>query len=73
MKEKLKEKNEEIINNNQNNPDLIKKHLLIRNILNEKNCFLKMSMKEAYSILKDLGLSEEEITLTYVVLLEKEV
>lgn len=73
MKEKLIEKNEEIINNNQNNPDLLKKHLLIRNILNEKNCFLKMSMSKAYSILKDLGLSDEEITSTYVILLEAEV
>ena len=72
MKEKLIEKNEEIINNNQNNQSILNKHLLIRNILNEKNCFLKMSMKEAYSILKDLGLLEEEIILTYVILLEKE-
>lgn len=73
MKEKLIKKNEEIINNNQKKPDLVKRHLLIRNILNEKNCFLKMSMKEAYSILKDLGLSEEEITPTYVILLDPEV
>jgi len=73
MRKKLIEMNEVIISNNQDDSDLLKRHLLIRNILNEKNCFLKMSMKEAYSILKDLGLSEEEITLTYVVLLEKEV
>ena len=72
MKEKLIKKNEAIINDNKK-PDLIKRHLLIRDILNEKNCFLKMSMSQAYSILRDLGLSEDEIATTYVVLLDPEV
>lgn len=44
-----------------------------RNILNEKNCFLKMSMSQAYSILKDLGLTNEDITSTYITLLDPEV
>lgn len=41
------------------------KYELINNILNDKDCFKKMNIKTAYSILSDLGLKENEIDKVY--------
>lgn len=42
-----------------------KKYELINNILNDKDCFKKMNIKTAYSILSDLGLKDNEIDKAY--------
>ena len=41
------------------------KYELINNILNDKDCFKKMNIKTAYSILSDLGLKDNEIDKVY--------
>ncbi len=37
----------------------------IMNILEDNNCFIKMNIEEAYNILRDLKIKEEEIKNTY--------
>ncbi len=50
---------------NINNPILYKKYQLIEKILNKKDCFLKMDIEYAYSILRDLQIPENEIKMIY--------
>ena len=68
----LQEKNDLIIYLNSDNETIIKKHLLIKQLLEEKYCFLKMDIVTAYSILKDLGIKEEEVSNTYSKLVDLE-
>lgn len=42
-----------------------KKFLLIQALLKEDDCFFQMKMDTAYSILKDLGVSDEMIPTFY--------
>lgn len=42
-----------------------KKYELIYNILKDEDCFKKMNIKTAYSILYDLGFKENEIKQIY--------
>ena len=42
-----------------------KKHLLIKKILNDKECFLKMNIETSYAILRELNISEENLKDTY--------
>ena len=65
MLNKLIEMNETILKLNLNDEKKQKKHLLIKEILNDKYCFLKMDIKYAYSILRDLGIKEEELINVY--------
>lgn len=69
MIEKLQTINELIISKNNRNEKNIKKHLLIREILKDKNCFLKMDIEYAYAILRDLEFKEEELKDVYSQLL----
>lgn len=66
MIEKLKELAKLNIPNDKN------KYELINNILNDKNCFKKMNIKTAYSILSDLGFKDDELNRVYnEIVLEK--
>ena len=47
----------------------LKKYELIRDILNQKDCFLNMSIEYAYSILRDLQIPESEIKNVYTQLI----
>lgn len=49
------------------------KYELIRNILNDKNCFKKMNIKTAYSILFDLGFNDDELDQVYNKIMLEEV
>ena len=42
-----------------------KKYKIIEKILDDENCFLKMDMEVAYSILRDLEFPEENIKNIY--------
>lgn len=66
----LKLINENNIINNQNNPQELKKYLLIKDILNQDDCFNNMPIEYAYSILKDLGIKDDELQKTYINLIE---
>lgn len=53
-------------------PEDRKKHELIKKILNEKNCFFKISIEQAYGILRDLGIEEKLLKAIYIQLLDEE-
>lgn len=71
MKEKLIELNNKILELNNGN-DTYEKHVLIKKILSEKNCFLKMSIEQSYAILRDLGINENELKDVYLQLINIE-
>jgi predicted HTH domain antitoxin len=66
MIEKLRDINEKLISLNKNNEKELKKQILIKKILKENDCFLKMSIENAYSILRDLKISEENLKKVYM-------
>ena len=69
MIEKLKSINKKLIYLNKNNDKELKNKLLIKKILEEKDCFLKISIEDAYSILRDLKISEEDLKKVYIKLI----
>lgn len=72
MIEKLKQINNKLIEISINNPEELKKQKLIKKMLEEKNCFLKMNIEQAYSILKDLNIPNNEIKDVYFNLIDFE-
>lgn len=69
MIEKLQLLNDNFIATLQNNPQELKKHQLIKDILNNKDCFLNMEIEVAYSILRDLQIPETELKKIYLELI----
>lgn len=69
MIDKLKMITEKHIEANKENAEELKKYKLIKDILNQKDCFLNMNIKYAYSILKDLQIPENEIKNVYTQLI----
>lgn len=69
MIEKLKIITEKYIRVNQNNPRELKKFELIKRILNNQDCFMYMSIEQAYGILRDLEIPENELKNVYVQLI----
>ena len=61
----LKKKNEQLIELYINDQDKLNKQLLIKRILGENNCFLKISIETAYSILSDLQVDKSKIKEVY--------
>ena len=54
--------NQELIKKYENNSEKQQKQLIISSFLKEKNCFFKISINDAYNILKDLEISNYEET-----------
>ncbi len=69
MIEKLKIINEKYIEEYKENSHELKKYELIKKILNEKDCFLKMNIEYAYAILRDLKIPEDKIKEVYLELI----
>lgn len=69
MIEELKIINEKYIEEYKENPHELKKYELIKKILNEKDCFLKMNIEYAYAILRDLNIPEDKIKEVYLELI----
>ena len=69
MLEKLRHINDKFLEIKTDNDEL-KKHQLIRKILNDDKCFFKMSVEQAYAILRDLDFSEEELKEIYSELID---
>lgn len=69
MIEKLKIITEKYIRVNQNNPRELKKFELIKRILNIQDCFMNMTIEQAYGILRDLEIPENELKNIYVQLI----
>lgn len=48
------------------------KYLLIKNILEDDECFFKMDIETAYSILRDLKVEEKALKVVYAELIKHE-
>lgn len=69
MIDKLKMITEKHIEANKDNPEKLKKYKLIKEILNQKDCFLNMSIEYAYSILRYLQIPDSELKNVYLQLI----
>ncbi len=69
MIEDLKNINEKYIEKYKENPKELKKYEIIKKILNEKDCFIKMNIEYAYAILRDLKIPEDQIRNVYLELI----
>ncbi len=69
MLDKLIEVNNYIIDHT-TDEEKKKKHVLIKKILDDKGCFLKMSIETSYAILRELGVKEEDLKKIYLMLIE---
>ena len=64
MLEKLIEINNIIINQT-NDEKKKEKHLLIKKILDYKQCFLKMDIETSYALLRELNIPENDLKSVY--------
>ena len=64
MLEKLIEINNIIINQT-NDHKKKEKHLLIKKILDDKQCFLKMDIETSYALLRELNIPENDLKSVY--------
>lgn len=71
MIKKLQTLNDHLLKINKHNPKLLKKHQLIKKILDTPNCFLNIKIEYAYSILRDLSIPEDNLKQTYLKLIDK--
>ena len=69
MIEKLREVNDKLIKLNVNDEKNLKKYKLIQKILKDDKCFFKMKIEYAYSILRDLGIKEQDLKKVYLELI----
>ena len=69
MLEKLIEINNNIINQT-NDDEKKRKHLLIKKMLNDKQCFLKINIETAYALLRELNIPEEDLKNVYLGLID---
>ena len=65
MIDELKKINEQYIEMNKENLNELKKYMIIKKILDQKDCFLNMDIEYAYSILRDLKIPESQIKHVY--------
>lgn len=70
---KIQKLNQQLLQINVSNPSELNKQKLIEKILSKKNCFLKMSIEDAYSILRDLKIPEDQIQDVYFNLIDPEI
>lgn len=70
MIEKLQSINDNLIELNINDAEKLKKHQLIKKILADSKCFFKIEIEYAYSILRDLGIPEENLKKVYTELID---
>ena len=71
MINKLRKINDELIRKAVDTKEK-KKYEIIKKIMNDDNCFFKMDIEYAYSILRDLGIEEEKIRGIYMCLIDPE-
>lgn len=71
MLDKLRRQADMLLEETYNTPDY-EKYVLIKNILQNDNCFMEMDSIDAISILIDLKIKDDEIKKVYISLIEKE-
>ena len=60
MIESLRNLNKELIKSYENNPKKLERQLMISNFLKHDDCFFRISIEDAFKILKELGISNYE-------------
>jgi len=70
MLETLKNNVDKLINFYAGDKSSQSKYLLIKGILNDDKCFLKLSIEQGYAILRDLGISEGNLKNVYMELID---
>ena len=70
MIEKLREINDDILSTTEDT-DVINRHVLIKSILDDDNCFFKMNIEYAYAILRDIGIPENVLRYIYMKLIDE--
>lgn len=66
MLNKLRDINDKLINYHKDNNKEYEKQLKIKNILMDDTCFRNIKIEVAYSILRDLKISEEDLKVVYM-------
>lgn len=69
MIEKLRSINEDILATSKDE-EILNRHMIIKIILLDDNCFFKMSVEDAYAIMRDLGIPENELKYMYLKLVD---
>lgn len=69
MIENLRSINEDILATSKDE-EILNKHMIIKIILLDDNCFFKMSVEDAYAIMRDLGIPESELKYMYLKLVD---
>lgn len=69
MIEKLRSINEDILATSKDE-EILNKHMIIKIILLDDNCFFKMSVEDAYAIMRHLGIPESELKYMYLKLVD---
>lgn len=64
--EDIRKRNEELIIKSADNNDILLKQQLIKKLLMDEDCFFKVGIDDAYSILLDLGYNEKELKEIYM-------
>ena len=72
MIEKLREINERLIRVYDSNKEKLERQKLIKDILKEENCFMKMPINTSLSILEDLGINNKDAKIVYEELISYE-
>lgn len=70
MVDRLKELNEKLINNYQDDHVNLEKQKLIKEILNEDKFIFKIDIETAYQVLRDLTIKEENLEKVYTELID---
>lgn len=70
MLNELRALNETYIKKASNDNEL-KKQMLIKELLKNDRCFFKISIKDAYSILRDLRIKQDKLKIVYEKLIEE--
>ncbi len=69
MIEKLRSINEDILATSKDE-EILNRHMIIKIILLDDNCFFKMNVEDAYAIMRDLGIPETELKYMYLKLVD---
>lgn len=70
MINKLIELNNKLIESSISNEQEYQKQILISKLLKEPNCFMRMSIEQAYGLLRDLKVPEEKLKNIYSELID---
>ena len=69
MRQELININNKLIHLYKNNEELLEKQLLIKKILEDENCFYKLSIETSYQILEDLKIEKKDLYKIYISLI----